>query len=106
MGPGGGSVCQVSLNLRRGRFFDISELPLSSSLLISKGLFYLLVTPSRETTHSPVLRGEGVRARGHMPSQDLFTLTPKGSTARVTSCLGCSWRETLRHSVQTSFSCW
>lgn len=48
-----------------------------------------------------------------MPSQDLFTLTPKGSPARVTSCPGCSWREssqcynqeTPRHSVQSLFTC-
>lgn len=39
VGPAEDPCAQVSVNLRGGRVFDISERPLSSSLLISNGSF-------------------------------------------------------------------
>lgn len=67
-------VCaRVSLNLRRGRFSDISKLPCFSSLFISNKSFLPSCHPQS------CLRGEGVRAGGHVQPGFAHFLTPTGS---------------------------
>lgn len=64
---------QISLRVAKCGFFDTSELPLCSSLLVSNGSF--LPSPhAGQRSRPPVLfGGEGVRDRGPTPSQDLLT---------------------------------